>query len=73
MTFEEMARLRGLEPRMAYGVADVSRVTDVPRSTLYEEIKAGRLRCFLPAGRRQGMLVRPEWVDEWLDAGSGAA
>ena len=36
-------------------------------TTLNEEIRAGRLRCFLPRGRKRGRRVRPEWFDEWME------
>ncbi len=34
-----------------------------------DEMRAGRLKYFLPKGRRQGRLIAPEWFDQWLEAG----
>lgn len=70
MTFDEIARARGFEPKLLYTVAEVSEVTGVPRKTLYDEIRADRLRATLPPGRRQGMFLRPRWVDEWIEEGA---
>ena len=42
----------------------------VPCSTVYDEMKSGRLRYHLPPGRKYGQLVKPEWVDEWIEGGT---
>ena len=42
----------------------------VPCSTVYDEMKSGRLRYHLPPGRKYGQLVKPEWVDEWIAGGT---
>ncbi len=49
-----------------YTVAEVSAQTGIPKRTLYDAIKAGRLRAVTPNGSRRGMRVRAEWVEEWL-------
>jgi excisionase family DNA binding protein len=36
---------------------------------LYREIRAGRLKAARIGGRREYRL-RPEWIDQWLDASS---
>lgn len=40
------------------------------RRSLMDECKAGRLRSQLPEGRKVGRMVRPEWVDEWIEEGT---
>ena len=47
-----------------------SRVTGVPYDTLRIECKAGRLRSQLPEGRKVGRMVRPEWVEQWIEEGT---
>lgn len=69
MRFEDVAHALGLPPKLAYTVAEVSQVTGVPVNTIYDEIAARRLHCFLPRGRRRGQLLRPEHVDRWMDEG----
>lgn len=56
----------GLKPQMSYTVADTSRYLGIPLKTLYDEIHAGRLRAFMPAGKKRGMKVMVTAVDEWL-------
>lgn len=56
----------GLRPQMSYTVADTSRYLGIPLTTLYDEIHAGRLRVFMPAGKKRGMRVAVTAVDEWL-------
>lgn len=70
MTFADVARERGIPMRQLYDVRTVAAVLGVPRKTLDGEIRAGRLRYHLPVGRRQGKLIRPEWVDEWIERGT---
>lgn len=57
----------GLRPQMSYTVADTSRYLGIPLTTLYDEIRAGRLRVFMPAGKKRGMKVMVTAVDEWLE------
>ena len=56
----------GLKPQMSYTVAYTSRYLGIPLTTLYDEIHAGRLRAFMPAGKKRGMKVMVTAVDEWL-------
>ncbi len=56
----------GLKPQMSYTVADTSRYLGIPLTTLYDEIHAGRLKAFMPAGKKRGMKVTVTAVDEWL-------
>ena len=68
--FAELAAHAGLKPKVLYKVGEVARVLGVKTSTLYDEMAAGRMRYHLPDGRKQGKLIRPEWVDEWLEDGT---
>ena len=63
--FREWAAEAGLPAKAMYTVREVSLATGVPASTLYDEVRAGRLRSLRPNGR--GKLLRPEWVDEWIE------
>ena len=67
--FERMARDAGLPRKGMYTVSEVSKASGVCVQVLYDEIGAGRLRTFLPAGRRRGMLVTPQWFDDWMEGG----
>ena len=68
-SFLEMAERLGIRPALLYPVSTVAMVLGVKTSTIYDEIAAKRLKCMLPEGRRQGKLIAPEWVDEWIEAG----
>lgn len=69
-TFTEFVRGTGATPRVFYPLRDVARMLGIPYQTLNEEALAGRLTYHLPEGRRQGKLLRPEWVDEWIADGT---
>lgn len=69
-TFAEMAERKGIEQSLLYQVKTVAKVLGVKTSTIYDEMDAGRMRYHLPPGRRQGRMVRPEWVDEWIEEGT---
>lgn len=69
MAFADMVRAAGLPEKPFYTPAEISRATGVSRSAIYEEIAAGRLAAFLPQGRTR-KLIRPEWVDEWMERGT---
>lgn len=63
-----MAERLGIQPRIAYTLPLLSRITGTPYSTLAAAAHDGRLRSVLPEGRQRGRLVRPEWYEEWLGA-----
>lgn len=69
-TFQQMADELKLPRKLLYTLDEVSRVTGVCLTVLHGECRAGRLKCHLPAGRSRGRLVRPEWVDEWIEEGT---
>ena len=33
----------------------------------------GDLKAFMPPGRKRGMLVAPEWFDDWMERGTAWA
>lgn len=72
MTFDEIARERGIKPKALYPVNEIAQISGIPYSTLIVELSSGRLKSTLPAGRKRGRLVRPEWVDDWIERYSDA-
>lgn len=70
MTFSEMAEAAGIKPKGMYTMREVSIATGIPYTTVRDERICGRLKSFLPKGRKQGFLFKPEWVDEWIDGGT---
>lgn len=64
MTMATQSHNRISNEKRAYTVLDVSRLTSVGRTRLYEEAKAGRLR-FSKVGRRT--IIRAEDLKAWLD------
>lgn len=72
-TFKEIAKELGMRQKLLYSLKEVEMVTGVAYSTLRDECNAGRLKYHLPEGRRTGRLVRPEWVDEWIEEGANNA
>lgn len=69
-TFQQMADEPGIRHKLMYTLREASRVTGVPYDTLRIECKAGRLRSQLPEGRKVGRMVRPEWVEQWIEEGT---
>lgn len=72
MSFTDFADRKGVGAKMFYTVREVASVLGISDSTIRDEIHAGRMKYHLPAGRKQGKLIRPEWVDEWIAAGCHA-
>ena len=68
--FADMAERIGIAPRLLYPVKTVAKVLGVEPSTINDEITAGRMKYHLPPGRKQGRMIRGEWVDEWLKEGT---
>lgn len=69
-TFRALAAELKLSRKLLYTLDEVSRVLGVPYNTLRDECNAHRLTYCLPDGRCRGYLVRPEWVDEWIEEGT---
>lgn len=67
--FSATAASLGIKPQLLYSVKTVAKVLGVKTSTIYDEMDAGRMRYHLPPGRKQGRMVAPEWVDEWIKEG----
>lgn len=57
----------GLPPQMAYTVAQTEKYTGIDRSTLYDEMNAGRLSYVLPRGKDKGRVIRVEEMDRWME------
>ena len=58
--------------KLLYPVKDVSSVLGISESVIRNEIHAGRMKFCKPDGKREGYYLRPEWVDEWIEAGTHA-
>ena len=65
-----MADELGMPHKLLYSLREVARATGVDYFVLREECIAGRLKSHLPEGRTRGRMVRPEWVDEWIEEGT---
>lgn len=62
-----MAVEAGLPPQMAYTVSQTETYTGLDRSTLYDEMNAGRLAYVLPRGKDKGRVIRVEEMDRWME------
>lgn len=62
-----MAVEAGLDPQMAYTVAETARYSGIPRTTLYAEHEAGRLAFVIPRGQERGAVIRVEELDRWME------
>lgn len=69
-SFTEFVRSMGQTPKMFYSTREVAGFLGISQNTVLDEINEGRLKYHLPAGRKQGRLIKPEWVDEWIEAGT---
>ena len=54
---------QAIEPRLT--VAQVAALTHSGEDYIRSEISAGRLKSYLPHGKRRGRLVRMDWLREW--------
>ncbi|WP_270243173.1 DNA-binding protein [Collinsella tanakaei] len=68
MTFIEVARERGLKPKLFYSINEVAQVTGIQERDIRAEVNAGRLKAKVPLGKERGLCIKPEWVDSWADA-----
>ena len=66
----EMAVAAGLPPRMTYSVSETVKYTGICRSTIYKEIRAGRLAAFRPHGQERGIRIPAAAVDDWIREGT---
>jgi len=68
MTFIEVARERGLKPKLFYSINEVAQVTGIQERDIRAEVNAGRLKAKVSNGKERGLRIKPEWVDSWADA-----
>lgn len=71
--FLQVAERIGLKTKLLYTLNEVSQVTGVPYRTLLAETNAGRLKCMQTEMSKTTRYVRPEWLDEWIERGTGNA
>ena len=71
--FTQVAEQIGLTRKLLYTLNEVSQVTGVPYRTLLAETNAGRLKCMQTEMSKTTRYVRPEWLDEWIERGTGNA
>ena len=45
-------------------------MTGVPYTTVIYACDRGKLRCSQPNGTKGRRLIRPEWIDEWIEEGT---
>ncbi len=62
----DMAVAAGLRPQLSYTVAETVRYTGIPRSTIYKEIRAGRLKSLRINGATRGYRITTQAIDEWI-------
>ena len=59
-----------IEPRLT--VAEVAALTHRGEDYIRSEMRAGRLKSYLPHGRKRGRLIRMDWLREWEEKASSA-
>lgn len=72
-SLRSMADAAGIPAKRMYTLTEIARATGVPRTTLQESVRDGELKAFMPPGRKRGMLVAPEWFDDWMERGTAWA
>jgi excisionase family DNA binding protein len=55
---------------MTYSVAETVKYSGVCRSTIYKEIRSGRLAAFRPHGQERGIRIPAAAVDDWIREGT---
>lgn len=61
----QFALAAGFRPQMAYTVAQTAEYSGVPKATLYEEHREGRIR-FKSIGKRNALIPVTE-MDRWMN------
>lgn len=69
-SFTEFFRSMGQTPKMFYSTREVAGFLGISQAAVIDEINEGRLKYHLPVGRKRGRLIKPEWVDERIEAGT---
>ncbi|MEG2934520.1 MAG: hypothetical protein RR842_13175 [Gordonibacter sp.] len=70
--FAEMAAIAGLKPKGAYQLREIEQASGIAYTTISEDAAAGKIKTFLPPGRKRGRMIKPEWFDEWFGRGINA-
>lgn len=69
-TLAEMAVEAGLPKKPFYTLTEAAKATGIPHSAVLSAAKSGRLRAFMPNGRKRGMVTSAEWFAEWVAGGT---
>ena len=69
-TLTEMAQAVGLPRKPFYTLTETAKATGIPYSAVLSAAKSGRLRAFMPNGRKRGMVTSAEWFAEWIAGGA---
>lgn len=69
-TLAEMAVEAGLPKKPFYTIPETAKATGIPYSAILSAAKSGRLRAFMPNGRKRGMVTSAEWFEEWIAGGT---
>lgn len=69
-TLAEMAVEAGLPKKPFYTLTEAAKATGIPYSAVLSAAKSGRLRAFMPNGRKRGMVTSAEWFAEWVAEGT---
>lgn len=68
--FLALAEEKGIPRKLLYTPREVSKVTGVPYTTVIYACDRCKLRCSQPSGTKGRRLMRPEWIDEWIEEGT---
>lgn len=63
--FAELVVAAGFQAKPFYHVSEISKTLGITESSIYRDIKAGKLKNARYGANR--ILVRPAWVDTWLE------
>lgn len=66
MEFLACAKAQGLPVKLAYTVAEASKVSGINKKTLEKAAREGDLKTFLVGTSRRGQLVTPEEFESWM-------
>lgn len=67
-----MAKIAGLDVKGGYTLAEVSKASGKPLSTLYDDAREGLLKTHMTKGRQRGMTTTPAWFEEYWVGGINA-
>ena len=69
-TFQQMADELGIRHKLMYTLREASRVTGVPTTRCASSARRAACARSCPRGRKVGRMVRPEWVEQWIEEGT---